>query len=439
MPLRLLHRPAERLFGIDRSRLDAPRRAGLLALQTLFLAFRNWIADHCALRAAALTYMTLMAIVPFLALGAVFARGFDLDKNLWDWLDAKVGRTAPEIHTAIVTIRGAVDETRSSLLAGAGAVLLVWTAISVFGRVEQAFAEIWKTRPRRGRARRYGGYLAVIFIAPLLFLGALSFNALVAGSRLVVGLRERFPVLEHAVGALGLLVPLAIQVALFTALYRAVPGAQVRWRHALAGGAVAGILWHGAQGLYFGLQYGLTRASTIYGSFAALPLLLAFFYLSWSVLLFGGEIAHAAGQVGFLRRWPGAPRSRRASRAAHLAVLSEVVRAYREGRGPWRPPGTVPLARETVEAAVENLVTAGLLARTESPPGAILPTKDPRCISLLEAVRAGEAPGAEDWILPEPLAEAVARADTAANAVLGRLDLDGALAGSDGVSGRGQA
>lgn len=424
-------RPLHRLFDGDPARQPRLRRWLVLTGRTLALALRDWIGDQCALRAAALTYVTAMSLIPLLALASALAKGFGFAERLWGPLRSWAENKPTEIQEAIEAIILRVDTTQWDKIGGIAFLLLLWTAITLFSRVERAFHAIWKTRSRRGHFARYGTYLSFLLISPLVVLLAFTSNAVRSAGAVFDGVRESHPALAPAFGAAAVAASATLQSLVFALLYRVLPGARVRLGWALAGGLTAGILWQAVQTLYLGAQYFVTKKGTIYGSFAALPLLLVFIYGSWSVFLFGGEVSHAAARAARLRRWTGLRRLRPASRTALLAVMSSVAESYRMGKGPWRPPGSIPLERDSIDAAADHLVAAGILLRTENPPGSLAPARPPDQITALEVARAGERPEPEDGILSAPLAEACARADEAADRILADQVFDGAEPGPE--------
>ena len=365
--------------------------------------------------------MTLMAIVPLLALGTAVARGLKADAALWTFLKEQLKEAPPAVQEAFDRIVQYVNQTNFSTLTALGLLLLLWTALSVFSRIERAFQEIWRVRRPRGGVRRYGNYLSVLLVAPLFVVAASAANAAITASPLVATLRESVPLLGGALRYAALLVPLLVEIGVFAALYRTLPATWVPWRSALAGGTVAGMLWLALQSLYFGLQIGAAKYNTIYGSLASLPLFLVYVYFAWCVLLFGAEFAHASERAPRATSLEeGSRREPPPSRAVLFAVMSAVTESFGAGRGAWVPPGGLRLPRDEIESAAEALVSAGLLARAESPEG-YLPARPLESVTARDVAEAaartrkGRVPG-----LPPPLEEILARADREAGETLAR-------------------
>ncbi len=410
-----------RVYARDLATARPVPRFLLSLARALLAAIHGFRVDACATRAGALTYVTFLAIVPVLAVGAAVAKGFGAHEALWTFLAGQVRDYPKAVQDFFEQMRGYVDRTDLGTLTALSLILLFWTAVSVLARLETAFQVIWRVRRRRrGGIQRYGNYVSAVLLAPLLLVVASGLNAALVANPLTAAALRAVPGLKGVLSTTALLVPVVVQAAVFTLLYGTLPGTLVPWRAALAGGIAGGLLWQVLQASYFRAQVGVARYNAIYGGFAAIPLSLVFLYTGWAVLLFGAEFAHA---------WERAPRARNPgdgiSKRPHLpretllAVMSAAAEAFRSGGGPWRPPGSTGLARDEAEEAVEALVQAGLLVRTESPRDAVLPARAPGEITAREVAAAGRAKGAPPPRLPPELAAACARADREAEALLG--------------------
>ncbi|HET6202091.1 MAG TPA: YihY/virulence factor BrkB family protein [Planctomycetota bacterium] len=405
----------DRVYALDLAAARRPVRWLLVLARAFLAAFQAFRSDGCAIRASSLTYVTFIAIVPVLALAAAVAKGLGASESLWSSLEGPVKDLPPAVQSFFADVRRYVDNTRFGTLTAFSLLLLLWTALSLFSRIEAAFQAIWRVRRPRGGIQRYGNYLSVLFLAPLLVLVASAANAAIAASGFFSAVVETVPLLDGALAVGGLLVPVAVQIGVFTLLYGTLPRTRVPWRAALAGGIAGGLLWQGLQTFYFRAQVGVSKYNAIYGGFAAIPLSLIFLYCGWAVLLFGAEFAHA---------WERAPRARGLrealpprplpSREALLAVMAEAAEAFRSGAGPWVAPGRTGLLRDEAEEAVEGLVQAGLLLRAEASPEGVVPARPPEGITAREVAEAGREAHPAPGSLPPELARLCARADRAA-------------------------
>jgi membrane protein len=393
---------ADGIWQVRVDGLPAWKAAGLRALRILTIAVSEFLQDDCGLRASSLTFYTLLSIVPILGVAFGIAKGFGLEKLLEQELLAQMAGQEQALERILAFARNMLENARGGLIAGVGVVLMIWAAIKVLGQIEAALNAMWDIRRLRSWARRFSDYVAVLLIAPILVLTASSANVFVR-TRLDDA-AARLGVLE-AVGPLIVqllqLTPILLAWALFTLLYAVMPNTRVRLLPALAGGAIGGCLYHLLQWVYIGLQVGVAKQNAIYGSFAALPLFLAWVQMSWLLFLFGGEIVYAVQHVDL---YPYSGPKRREIAGLHAAWL--VVRRFVRGETALTAP---ELARATgaplalVREALGTLVGAGILAETLHPSGvAYQPATDPARLTLVRVRDAlQEAPGAVTGLGPD--------------------------------------
>ena len=377
--------------GLWEMRLDtlpAWKAAGVRLLRVLTVAVSEFLRDDCGLRAASLTFYTLLSVVPILGVAFGIAKGFGLEKLLEQQLQAQMAGQTEALERILGFARNMLDDARGGLIAGLGVVLMIWAAVKILGQIEAALNAMWDHRPPRSWGRRFGDYLAVLLVAPLLMLSASGATVFIrTGLDEVAGRLGLLDTVGPLVVHLLQLTPLLLAWALFTLMYAVMPNTRVRLLPALAGGAVGGVLYHLVQWAYIAFQLGASRQNAIYGSFAALPLFLAWVQTSWMIFLFGAQIAYAAQHAELwacCMRAPGAGQDRRLLAGLHAAWL--VASRFARGEAPLtaaelaRAAG-VPLS--VVGESMERLTRAGLLAQTAHPDdGAYLPAVDPALLTL---------------------------------------------------------
>ncbi len=261
-------------------------------LRIFLISLNQFASDRCSLRASALTFFSLLSIVPVLAMSFGIAKGFGLDKLLREKLLENV-QGQQEILTRIITFAETMlENTKGGLVAGVGVALLLWSVIQVLGNIESSFNDIWGIKKQRSLGRKFTDYLSLMLIAPLLYVSATSATVFAAGQ--IVAFTQKISFLG-AVAPLILLglkiVPFLLFGGLLTYLYIAMPNGKVHFKSALLGGIIAGILYQIVQWIYIRFQIGVSHAGAIYGSFAALPLFLIWLQTSWRIVLYGAELA----------------------------------------------------------------------------------------------------------------------------------------------------
>ncbi len=383
----------------ERSALPA---AGIRVLRMALLAVRGFQEDRCPLRASSLTFYTLLSIVPVAAMAFGIAKGFGFEKNLerqiYGWLPGQ-----EEVAARLVTFANSFLETvQGGLIAGIGLIALIWAVVKVLGNIESALNEIWQVEAARSPARKFGDYLALMLISPILVL--LASSATVVVSRGVTEIVRRFEVLDvfSPMIFIGLkIIPYFLLWVLFTVLYMVMPNTRVRFGPAFLAGIVAGTAYQVAQWGYIAFQVGASKYNAVYGSFAALPLFLIWLQISWVIVLFGAEISYAAQNVdGFEFGPDSANASPSFRKLVALRTVHRVVRRFVEGEP---APDAVALGDELrlpirlVRLVVADLLECGILVETVSPEtdGAptYVPGMDPRRLTVNTVLQALESRG----------------------------------------------
>ena len=346
------------IFRRDASEWRNPAVRWLVQQYKLLFYTARGLQEHGTLiRSAALTFYTLMSLVPIVAVAFAVVKGFGLADGLVQNLYALFPQ-APEIIDYIVGFaEKALARTQGGVVAVVALVTLFWAVIRVFGSIENAFNNIWEVKSERSIARQWSDYIAIVMIVPVLWVIA---GAVGGYARELLGFGEGwlFSLLSQAVSV-------AVAWIMFTFLYIVIPNAKVRFTSALMAGIVAGTAFALFQWGYLYVQRWMTSYNAIYGSFAALPLFLIWMQTSWQILLFGGELSFAYQNIA---RFGEERESLRISydqrRKILLAVMSIAVEHLREEGG--ATPVEVIRQRLDLPTRIVNdilyqLVAAGLL------------------------------------------------------------------------------
>jgi len=347
----------------ERNYRNSAIRWGVRQYKLLFYTARGLIEHETLVRSAALTFYTLMSIVPIAALVFAVVKGFGLADGLMRNLYSLFPHNREAVDYIIAFADKAIAATQGGVVALAGIVMLFWAVVRVFGSVEEAFNNIWEVKASRGITRRFTDYVAVVVVTPILW---------VIGS--TAGRYAEHVLGIHSLGAVYTLLSGAVSMiviwAMFTFIYVVVPNTRVRLSCALTAGIVAGTLFLGFQWGYVWLQRYMTSYNAIYGSFAALPLFLIWVQWSWQILLFGGELAFAYQNIArFAEERESLHISYDHRRQVTLAVMLHVARVFRDGLGPVSAAAVrteLRLPTRIVNDVLYSLVTARLLVAVHS-------------------------------------------------------------------------
>ena len=278
------------------------------------------IEDRCQQTAAALTWVTLFALVPMLTVFYSILSLVPGFQALGDQLQTLVFQhfvpsTGAEIQQYLA---GFAEQARKLTLAGT--LMLVVSAWLMLRTIEQAFNHIWRVRQERRGVARFVLYWAILSLGPLL-LGA---GLLISTYLFSLSVFSAVPQTEQLKSLLFGVLPEVLTFVTFTLIFVAVPNCRVLLRHAAIGGLVSMLLFESGKTLF---AWVVARSSytLIYGAFAALPLFLLWLYLSWLVLLAGAEFVYS------LANYRGQRALQVPDLFAALGVLERLSRLHRSG------------------------------------------------------------------------------------------------------------
>jgi membrane protein len=284
---------ANDLWRVPRHEVTGARNKLLNVIRTLILAVRGFIADRLTTRASALTYSSLLAVVPIFSITIGIARGFGFQALIEEELTKVFPGQTEVLNKLFGFVKSFLEVTTSGVVVGIGIVFLVASVWTIMQSVEIAVNDIFQIRRTRGVKRQISDYLAAMLLVPFLLILTSGFSIFTKTALA----QSYIPFLSPVVHFLITLIPYFASCLVFTLLYIIVPNTKVKFKNALLAGLVAGTLFQAFQLLYISGQVWVTRYNAIYGSFAAIPLFLLWLQLSWTIVLIGAEITYAAQNV----------------------------------------------------------------------------------------------------------------------------------------------
>lgn len=288
----------DELWRAPRHRLSRPRALLRATLRILWHASVRFAANAGPVRAAALSLTTLLALVPTLAIAIGLADLFGYRESFEETLLRETSQWPEGLRSAVATVRELVANTSFRALGAFGTALVVFAALRLFQDAEAAFNTIHQT-PRRAWWRRVATFAAVVLVLPPLAVAAMVAKSVLQNPRF---LGELWPWLQSGYRAGYGVVPHALCWLVFTLLYRWLPSVRVPVTAAAVAGVVTGSAWLLLFDVYLRFQVGVALNNAIYGTMAALPLLIVYLQLAWTVLLFGAELSRAVQYRDRLQR-----------------------------------------------------------------------------------------------------------------------------------------
>ncbi|OIP84706.1 MAG: hypothetical protein AUK44_01780 [Porphyromonadaceae bacterium CG2_30_38_12] len=263
-------------------------------VKIMVLATRAFINDRLSEKASALTYSILFAIVPIIALIVAIGRGFGVESLIEESLKQSFIAQADMIPTIMGFVKRYLETTQGGVFIGVGLIVLLVSVMNFFIQVELSFNSIWQVKKSRSIINRFTLYFSALFIIPF-------FIVLSSGLSIYINTTLENSIFYNIVSPLvGFSVkfsPFAVNWIIFSITYLVIPNTKVNFKDATIAGILAGTAFQVFQMFYIGGQVYLSRYNVVYGSFAAVPLLLLWMQISCLIILLGAEIAYASQNI----------------------------------------------------------------------------------------------------------------------------------------------
>ena len=273
---------------------DSRRSWWLNVLRTVNLSVSSFLSRDIQTQACAMTYRTMLAVVPALALIIAIGRGFGIQNILEDELFKLFPAQRQAIQYSMNFVDSYLSQTSEGLFLGLGLLFLLWTLISLLSSVEDTFNYIWGQKTGRSMWRKVSDYTAMMLILPMLMLCAAGLSLLLSTSlQQVLHFSFMTPLVSIFVEG-GKWVMTCL---FFAAVYLLIPNTRVPVVNALISGALAGTGFIVLQWLFLTGTLYVTKYNAIYGSLAFLPLLMLWMQLAWVVTMAGAVVCYSSQNV----------------------------------------------------------------------------------------------------------------------------------------------
>mgnify|MGYP002732194235 FL=1 len=256
-------------------------------IKVISLSIKQFEVDRITERASALTYSTLLSIIPILAILFAIARGFGFDSLVESQFRSGVASQQAEL--IITWINSYLEHAQSGIFIGVGLVVLLWTVLILTDTIERSFNAIWQVKRPRSVMRKITDYFSMILLLPILIVVSSGLGIFMST---YIKDMENYVVLAPIVKFLVRLIPYVLTWSMFTALFIFIPNTKVKFSHAWLPGIIAGSAFQAFQYFYINSQIWVSSYNAIYGSFAAIPMFLLWTQISWTICLLGAEMCY---------------------------------------------------------------------------------------------------------------------------------------------------
>jgi len=393
----------EDIWQADLNQMSRWQAVLIRQLRIIMIGVQGFQENKIQEKASALTYYTLLSIVPTLAMAFGIAKGFGLEEKMRETI-MDTTESNREIWEKVTEFaESMLANTQGGLIAGVGIIVLIWSVMKLLISIEEAFNTIWGIRKGRSIARKVTDYLAMMIFAPILLL--------LSGS-LTVFIKSQFELLTEQFALIGFFGPIVnflfrfspyfFTWLLFTLLYTVMPNTRVKVRTAFMAAIIAGTGFQFFEWLYITLQIGVTRYNAIYGSFAALPLFLVWMQTSWLIVLIGAEISFANQNVEHFQYEDGKHSlSVAAMKKITVYVMYRIIKQFIEEKPPLTAEqlsDITGLPVKVIRQAFFSLQEGNFIAETptgDERTSAYIPSKDVHTIRLVDINATVESIGTE--------------------------------------------
>lgn len=371
------------LWDLEPASLTKARAAGLKFLRVCMLVVKGFKEDKCPIHASALTFTSVMALVPFLVILFSIAKGFGVDKAS-EMLIEKTAEMPEAMQQAITNIISTVESASAGAMGGIGGLLFLWVAIKMLSSIEETFNVVWGVKVPRTMIDKIRNYIVIMVVAPVLIIVS---NA---GQPVLMGFASRLewmgPLLKIALQ----LIPVLVMALSFSVVYIFLPNTKVKFSAAFTGALVAALLTIAFQSAIIKLGVGVSKYNKIYGALAAIPMFLFWVQTSWMILLMGAEVAFSAQNAGtYAREQLAVMPSARSRLCLGLALMKHITDKFESPEDPFDTVAygvahRIPI--RLINDVIHTLSEAGLVAESAEHPGCYTLLRDPLHITARQII-----------------------------------------------------
>lgn len=364
-------------------------------MQIIYLSALRFFRVRCTMCASSLTTVTMISIVPVLALFFSIAKGFGgyqklhkevIEPGMEQWFGAN---EAPELRKAIDYLLFFVEETDLSNLGIVGLITVGYALIRLLGSVEDIFNDLWRINTSRPLVRKISDYLTVAMVVPMALFFTASLSAAAKSYHISNYLTEKFSWWGGQVALLEILL-VSILWLTFSFGYFFLPNTKIQYKAAIFGGVIGGSLWMFFHYVHIYLQVGVANYNALYASFSAFPIFMIWVFFSWIAVLVGASCAAAIqtreGYQDYIIRENLSVRDRE---WVAFRVCYELTKSFVEGNACHT--GEI-LEQRVEESSVAIRTVLGDLKRKlileETKEGGAVLLRDPRDISIFDVLDA---------------------------------------------------
>ena len=286
---------SEEIWEMELEELSKAKARFIKYVKVAIITAKTYAQQKIGPQAVALSYLSVMALVPFLAIVFAITGGLGFDGLLKDFMYENFSSNQGVIDTVLSFSQNIIDTAQSGWMGFFNALLFLWIIYRLMAGVESAFNNVWKVNSNRSLVRRLSYYLLILILSPFVILVLFSGSFVYTNLLDYMGLNIiEFSFIKKVISWLLFIVVAALT---FSAMYKFIPKYDVEYGVAFRAAVFAAVAFTGMQFLYLETQLLVTRLNGVYGTFAAIPLFMVWLNISWNIILMGAELSYAFQHV----------------------------------------------------------------------------------------------------------------------------------------------
>lgn len=283
------------IWELDLEDFSKAKARAIKYLKVAAITIKTFSSEKIGFQAVALSFFSTMSVVPFVAIAFAITDGFGIAEYLKDFLYQYFNNSQQTIDMVLGFAQNIIDTAKSGAVGLVSALLFAWIVIWMMMSVEKVFNNVWRVQQPRNLFKRLSVIIAMLFVSPFIVFVFFGGTVVYSHALSYLGLDlESFTVVKTLTSWILFGV---IASFTFSAMYKFIPNADVKYSEALSAAIPAGIAFALVNYMYLETQVMVTRMSGIFGAFAAVPLFMVWINIGWFIILIGAELSYAFQNV----------------------------------------------------------------------------------------------------------------------------------------------
>lgn len=283
------------IWELDLEDFSKAKARAIKYLKVAAITIKTFSSEKIGFQAVALSFFSTMSVVPFVAIAFAITDGFGIAEYLKDFLYQYFNNSQQTIDMVLGFAQNIIDTAKSGAVGLVSALLFAWIVIWMMMSVEKVFNNVWRVQQPRNLFKRLSVIIAMLFVSPFIVFVFFGGTVVYSHALSYLGLDlESFTVVKTLTSWILFGV---IASFTFSAMYKFIPNADVKYSEALRAAIPAGIAFALVNYMYLETQVMVTRMSGIFGAFAAVPLFMVWINIGWFIILIGAELSYAFQNV----------------------------------------------------------------------------------------------------------------------------------------------